>query len=131
MKSTYDITSALYKALNVPSITDIIDGEIFRGDLPADRQKQDIQVAVLVNENKYLQTGYVNVNFYCKHIAEGKPNLLKLNEVNTALMAILDNKSIESIRFDVENQSGPLLDKEPGRDGIYFSNLKIKFNNIN
>lgn len=128
MKSTYDITSALYKAINVPSITDIIDGEIFRGDIPAKRQKQDIQVAVLVNENKYLQTGYVNVNFYCPHIAEGKPNLIKLNEVNTALMAILDNKGIESIRFDVENQSGPLLDREPGRDGIYFSNLKIKFN---
>lgn len=128
MKSTYDITKALYIALNVPSITDLIDGEIFRGDIPANRQKQDIEIGVLVNENKYLQTGYVNVNFYCPQISEGKPNLIKLDEVNSALMAILDNKLIGGIRFDVENQSGPILDKEPGRDGIYFSNLKIKFN---
>lgn len=128
MKSTFDITKALYIALNVPSITDLIDGEIFRGDIPANRQKQDIEITVLVNENKYLQTGYVNVNFYCPHISEGKPNLIKMNEVNSALMAILDNKLIGGIRFDVENQSGPMADKEPGRDGIYFSNLKIKFN---
>lgn len=128
MKSSFEIISAMYAALNVSSITDIIDGSIFKGDIPAGRQLQDIQIAVLVNENTYLQTGFMNVNFYCKQIAEGKPNLIKLDEVNSALMAIIDNKLIGGIRFDVVNQSGPLDDKEPGRDGIYYSNLKIKFN---
>lgn len=128
MKSSFDILVELYKALNVSSITDIIDGEVFKADIPANRQSQDIQIAVLTNENTYLQTGFVNVNFYCKHKKEGHPDFIKMNEVNSVLMGILDNKLIGGIRFDVINQSGPHIDEEPGRDGIYFTNLKIRFN---
>lgn len=130
MKSSFDILDALYQALNVSAITNIIDGSVFKGGIPAKDQKQSVEIAVLDNKNTYLQTGYVNVNFYCVQKKEGEPDHEKMQTVNTALMLILDNKLIGGIYFDVENQSGPHKDKESGRDGIYFTNLKIKFNTL-
>lgn len=131
MKSSFDILTAIYKALNVTSITSLIDGEIYKGFVPAKSQLQDVEINTLVNLNKYLQSGYINVNFYCMQLIEGVPNDTKLNQVNNALMAIIDNKVIDDIHFDVESQSGALKDREVGRDGLYFTNLKVKFNTLN
>jgi len=130
MKSSFKIEDILYKALNVPAITDLISGEVLKGDVPASSQKDDIVIAVLTNGNEYVQSGFVNVNFFARQIAEGKPDGLKLGAVTTALFGALDNKQIEEVLFDVESQTGAHKDNEPGRDGFYFTNLKIKFNTL-
>lgn len=130
MKSSFEIQNILYRLLNVASITNAIDGEIHKGHVPAGSQKQDVEINVLANENKYLQTGFINVNFYCKQIQENAANFKKLDEVNLLLMGLIDGKQAENVNLQVEQQTGPHKDKEPGRDGMYYTNLKIKFNTL-
>jgi len=130
VKLSFNIESIIYKALNVAAVTDFISGDIYKGITPAKSQLQDIEIKVLTNNNKYLQNGYVNINFYCQQIREGIPDNKKLSEVTTILMNLIDKKNIQGILFDVESQTGAIKDQEPGRDGIFFTNLKVKFNTI-
>lgn len=130
MKSSFKIESIIYKALNTTALTDFISGDIYKGQVPAKSQLQDVEVKVLANNNKYLQNGFVNINFYCQQIKEGIPDNLKLSEINDILIGLIDNKNIEGILFEVESQAGAIKDNEPGRDGIFFTNLKVKFNTL-
>ena len=130
MKSSFNIESIIYKALNIAAVTDFISGSIYKGTAPAKSQLQDVEIKVLVNNNKYLQNGFVNINFYCQQIKEGIPNNKKLSEVNDILMTLIDNRLIQGVLLDVESQTGAIKDQEPGRDGIFFTNLKVKFNTL-
>lgn len=124
--STYEIERRFYTLINVTSITSLIDGEIFQGEKPIDREKQDITVNVLVNTNsRRVKNGIININAYCKASQNGMKNSLKMKQIVEAITNLLDNEKGQNMYFFVENQNDF---RDSVNSKMYYSNIRVRFN---
>lgn len=125
MKYSLEIVDDLYQLINVPAVKSLITGKIYQGDPTDKSQKDDISIRCLVNKPTYLQTGYINLNIYTRELESGRPNLAKFSEIVKAIVTIVEDARHGNSSFQIEDDKGFFKDKE--KDGMYFYNLKLKF----
>jgi hypothetical protein len=134
MKTSLDQDTEIYKLLNVPAITSVITGGIYKGRRPADSELEDIVINTITTGDGTRQFGVSNVNIYVKDIQAtiaGKQQFL----MNTARLITLTNLA------------KPLLEETDGDDfalwiestrpaaepeiNQHFINIRIEFQFIN
>lgn len=131
MQLSLSIQEALYAILNVAAITDEIP-KIFIGNPPLDYQAECISNNVLNNPNKYVQSGYCNVNVHVPMVSTGRYNLARFKQIVPIIVSILDESHIRTtdgtFYFQVDDDKGIFTDVD--RDGMSYYNLKLTFQSI-
>lgn len=129
MRSSFEAVGIVYGILNSQSITDLIDGNIYRERRKlyseGEKRLQDIVILPLVNQNTYIQNGYLNVNIYSRDLGNGTPDSVKLKAITDAATAALEAYSGESggyFELEVENQN--TYQEERGESYV---NLRVQF----
>ena len=129
MNSSLDVLSALYQVVNIPSVTDTITGAVYIGEAPhAKKNKQNIELNVLDNKNRYLQNGYCNVNISLIETQSGRPDLGKFKEVVNVLKDLLQDAQHDNYWFQIEDDKGVFKDQD--RDSVYLYNFKLTFQTL-
>lgn len=129
MKLTLDISSALFKVVNVPEITNLISGKVYIGDSEDTSQEENITIKVLNNPNLYLQSGFLNLNFYTNQVNSGRPDNSKFNQVIPLLVELIEDANMDNVHFQIDDDKGVFKDND--KDGLYFYNLRIEFQTFN
>ncbi|WP_313374331.1 hypothetical protein [Chishuiella sp.] len=95
MYDIFDATEMLFKALNVPEVTNAISGELCNGGRPLNSQKEDIVVNTITITTIYKpQLATSNINIHVKDIEVGKPNIKRLKDISRIV-----RKAFESNQF--------------------------------
>lgn len=124
MKLGNEILTNAYKLLKVSALTNVISGNVYKGNVNPKSNKEDVEINLLTNSNKYVQNGYVNVNVYVPNI-QNRTNIKRIDLITEIIVSLIDNKKTENNAFQIENQSGYIQDET--RDMMSFVNLKINF----
>lgn len=126
MKSALFTEALFYKLLQVPAITELIDGKIFKGTRPAGRKNEDIVLGCLThNCSRGLCSGLFNVNIYCPSLGAGAPNYKMLEAILDKAAPILEKGVIEGMYYKTENISSVFTDKE--NPLINYINLRMSY----
>tara|TARA_B110001452_G_scaffold28410_1_gene22312 strand:- start:1899 stop:2285 length:387 start_codon:yes stop_codon:yes gene_type:complete len=128
VKSSFDILSALYQILNVPTVNDKLSGKIYIGDTPDTNQKDDITIKTLNNPNRYLQNGFINLNIHVKEISSGRADLAKFKQIINTVIPLVDNVMHQGYSFQLDDDKGVFKDQD--KDSMYLYNLKLKFQTL-
>ena len=124
MKTSIDILSALYQTVNIPLITDLIDGKVYHYSVPDGDLKENISINILNNPNNYLQVGFGNVNVHIREIRSGVPNVAKFKTIIPKLIDTLKDTSNGNYFFQIDDDKGIFKDDN---DSMYYYNLKVKY----
>jgi len=131
MIADFEILGKFYELLNVSSITDIIDGEIWKIVKPVGREFEDIVINTLTNENSnngHLNTGVVNINSFTFETAGHTPDTLRMQTINNVIIAALNMQFGEG---NFERLNFRIISQKTFRDNdnplMFFSNLKISY----
>ena len=128
MKSSLTISSALYQALNVSAVTNVITGKVYVGDIPDGNQLENISINTLSNPNDYVQEGYLNLNIYVLGTKSGRPNLSRFKEILDVVLPLVENNSKNDVYFQIDDDKGIFKDQDA--DSMYFYNLKLIFQTL-
>ena len=131
MRDTFDIETILYKALNVPTITNVISGKVYKNSRPLNSDKVDVVVGSLPINAEQIQRTVANVNVHVPNlklsiagVQDGtQPDTATLKAVTSLVIGALTDKVFEDYYFDVQQQ---VLFKDETTDEHY-SNIRINF----
>ncbi len=131
MQLSFNILEALYLLINVPTVTNEIP-ELYIGNPSKTAQGEFISVNMLTNPNKYVQSGYCNVNIHTTQLAGGRHNLSRFKQVVPLISELLEDSTIthnnQSYHFQVDDDKGVFNDED--RDGMSYYNLRLTFQTI-
>lgn len=126
MKTSFDINNILYPIINVSSVTNTIDGRVYRNKKPLNSELQDIVVIPLSNYNgdEIIQEATFMVNCYCKNFNNGTPDISKLKTITGAVIAVIEayNATSNYYIFDITNQT---VMQDTDQINLSFVNLRI------
>lgn len=129
MQSSFNILTALYKLIDVAEINSILQGKIYIGEAPLTEQSESICLNLLNNPNKYLQTGFCNLNTYIPKLQSGRDNLGRFQELIDIIIPIVEDSEINTTKgtffFQIDDDKGVFDDKD--RDGMSYYNLRLEF----
>lgn len=128
MKSSFNILSSVFQAINISSVTDVITGKVYIGDVPDGDQLENISIKTLNNPNKYVQEGYINVNIHLLGTKSGRPNLKRFEEILNVVFPLVENNSNNDVYFQIDDDKGIFKDQDA--DSMYFYNLKLIFQTL-
>ena len=127
MITTIDINDILYPIINVATVTDTIDGGVYRNKKPLNSELQDVIILPLSNYvgEEVMNEATFMVNCFCKNFTNGTPDITKLRAVVNAVVAVIEayNASNNYYVFDITNQI--LLQDN---DQISMSYINIRLN---
>jgi len=125
MKTVHDIVDVLYAIINVASVTDLLDGEVYRFKKPLNNQLRDITIRPLVNnQNVDTQSIVVNVNIFAKDLESGIADEANLKPMTEAVVVVLEAYNSGAVFFKVKINSQLLLDDN--EDPLMsYSNLRL------
>lgn len=91
--------------------------------------KEYIEMWMLANNGRaYVQEGYINLNLFIESLADGRPNLSRIDTLTDSIHLALKSEVTEFVRFQIEQESGVIPDKL--QDKMFFINFKINFQTI-
>lgn len=128
MKSSLDILSALYQHINVEPLRSSLTGKVYIGEVPSKSQLEDISIKTLNNTNRYLQTGFINLNTYVYQEKSGRENLERFKELIDMIIPMVKDVAIDGYYFQIDDDKGIFKDQD--RDGMYFYNLRLEFQTL-
>lgn len=92
MYDIFDATEMLFKALNIPEITNAISGELCNGGRPLNSQKEDIVVnTITITTITKPQLATSNINIHVKDIEVGKPNTKRLKDISRIVRKVFES----------------------------------------
>jgi len=130
-----DILSRFFKLINVSSVLDEIDGQVWIGEKPIDREFEDIVINMLTSKQEFnseLMIGIININCFSRMNVQ--------NMRDSARLIALTGFVISALNFAFgEGSDGPLSyrieSQKTFRDNdnprMYYSNLKLNFSHKN
>lgn len=132
MKTTFDIIDTLIPIIDVASVTDTIDGGIYRGKKPINSELMDIVLLPLPIRGGHpndtdIQDGTAIINIYCKnHEDTGQPDTAKLRATTEAIISVIEDYTQSSTyyRFDIENQT---VMNDTVQLNMSFSHIRVKY----
>lgn len=131
MQLSFSILEALYLLIKVPAVTSEIP-EIYIGNPSKTAQGEFISVNLLTNPNKYVQSGYANVNVHVTKLAGDRHNLSRFKQVVPILSELLEDSTInhegQNYHFQIDDDKGVYNDED--RDGMSYYNLRLTFQTI-
>lgn len=128
MKTTIDITDILYKLADVSSVKSLINGSIYKDQLPDNSQNQDIVCSSTTIDGEMIQEGVGYINIHCP----GKmPDHIKFKAITSEILSLSKN-SFKTNEYSLRatNVLGPL--KQEKEDKWYMSiryRIRMYFNN--
>ncbi len=123
MKSTLEISSALYDLVNTNEIKKMISGSVYLDSIPDGDQKENIVVNVLTNSNNYLQVGFANVNIYIQQVKSGRPNIKRFREIVNKIIPLIEDAKINGCYFQIDSDNG--ITKSDRYDNAFYYNFKL------
>lgn len=135
MITTFDQVDIIFQRLIGSGLPGMISGGIYKQRRPAGSKKEDIVINSLPVANGQLQTGIVNVNIHVPNLVvkvngvqdSSQPDLVKLNDLTVAVIAVLSDVWSENYRYDVQQQM--VIEDEEAQD--HYSNIRIEFFSYN
>ncbi|GGF00131.1 hypothetical protein SAMN05443634_105158 [Chishuiella changwenlii] len=92
MYDIFDATEMLYKALDIPEVTNAISGELCNGGRPLNSQKEDIVVNTITITTSFKpQLATSNINIHVKDIEVGNPNTKRLKEISRIVRKVFES----------------------------------------
>lgn len=93
MYDIFDATEMLFKALNVPEVTNAISGELCNGGRPLNSQKEDIVVnTITITTITKPQLATSNINIHVKDtITDGKPDTKRLKAITRIVRKVFES----------------------------------------
>ena len=134
MKDCFDAVADVRSLLELPELTDHISGKIWQFQRPANSDKIDIVIGLLVLSNEQFQDGVVNIRIHAPNIsvtANGQvssmPDLSIFNKLEKIILPMVDTQYKHSFSTYVI---------EPGKvmqntDGRWFMLIQINYNSYN
>jgi len=107
MKTSFNIADKLYDIINKSSITNLIDGNIYKNKKQLNSELKDIVIRVPVNNDDPVQSGVAFINIHCKNWFNGLPNISVLEPITDAIIDLLENynQSSEYFALDIISQT--------------------------
>lgn len=131
MITDIEILGLFYKILNVPAITSIINGEIWKIAKPVGRELEDIVINMLTNSqatSMRFNNGIININSFTIETQTHEPDSLRLKQINDLIISELNFENGKSIEGQLDFR---LISQKTFRDNdnnlMYYSNLKIEY----
>lgn len=123
MKLSSFVVDQIYQLLSSVSVKKYKDCK-----KTTDNPDQYIVVNSLPVNGGRVQRCFMNVNCHVKDIAEGVPNRAKLDEMATAILALIEKKTTSTLLIDVDRQE--LIREE--QLGEHYMNLRfsVRIRNI-
>ena len=93
MKTHRDVSNILYPIINVASVTDLMDGEVYPDKKPVNSELQDVEFKMMplkMDSDRDVQNATVHILIYCKNFKNGLPNGTKLDEITKAIIAVIE-----------------------------------------
>jgi len=95
--------------LNVPDVTNVISGSIYKQKRPIDSSAEDVVIGCLPTVNSQIQRAVANVNIHVSNLGisgdNSQPNFARLRELTTLVISKLSDQYKDSFWFDVEQQN--------------------------
>ena len=126
MITQLDIFDKFFEILNVTSLTNIIDGGIYKLKKPQNSELQDIVINSLPLKSDHfvgIQNGTININCYCKNI-NGQPDTLTLKAISDQVLLLLEAypQGTRFLNYDIEDMQ---TFQELQQNSMSFFNFKI------
>lgn len=128
MISTTRIATIFYQNLINKDVHTLISGKIYKHFSDFNNDLENLEINVINNKNRYIQTGFLNLNLYIKSGANNMPNNDRFDELNALLEPLLRESTYGNVRFQIDSQSGVLIDET--HDKLHFINYKFNFQTI-
>lgn len=126
MKSSLYVEELFYRLLSQGGVTDVIEGNLFKGSLPPGRDCQDIVLGCLTHRLvRKVHSGLLNINLYCPDIALGVPDYQRIELVLDKVVSLLKEGSREGLYYTIENISSSLKDQE--RPALSYVNIRLSY----
>jgi hypothetical protein len=142
MKNGLEMIDDAYQVLNVPDITSIITGNLYKLTRPKNSVLEDIVINGLPITNTQLQQGTFNVNIHVPNLTDVKigdvydetqPDIVRLNAISKIIVEKLADVVGNDYRFSAQNSGYPIRDT----DLTWYMNIRVdyyaaqmNFNNI-
>lgn len=133
MKNGFDVVVDVESLLNVPELTNTIDGKIWRQIRPSGSKKTDLVIGYLFGDNEQIQTAIVNIRIHVPSLSikvDGVkteyPNQDELNRLAKLVEKLVDYKSGLTFWTDV-SEPGELF---TNTDGTYFSRVQVEYHSF-
>ena len=131
MQSSFNILSAAYRLVNVPAVTVEVP-KLFIGDPPRTSQEESINLNLLTNPNRYLQSGYVNLNVFAPKLQSGRDNIARLEQLINIIIPLVEDTEITTengtFHFQIDDDKGIFDAKD--MDGMSYYNLRLTFQTL-
>ena len=130
-KEVFDLLDTVIPILKVASVTDTIDGKIWRIKRPQNRQIRDIVVVPLVMSDGHVNDidvhdGFFFINIYAPKLSEGMHDEPHLKATTDAVVAVIKAYSSGSTYFHIEIVNKTIFDDQDSKDMSYMS-IRLKY----
>ena len=126
MITTIDINDILYPIINVATVTDTIDGGVYRNKKPLNSELQDIVILPLSNYvgEEIMNEANFMVNCFCKNFTNRTPDITKLRAVVNAVVAVIEayNNVSNYYVFEITNQ---ILLQDTDQISMSYINIRL------
>lgn len=126
--SGIDISIFLFELLNVPEVTNLLDGGIFRFNRPLNSGKRDIVISIPEYNAGQFNTGYIDVNVHVPNLKlsndQTNPDLRSMEVIVDAVLPRL--RSVEGFELDVRIPGIPIRDTHDS----WYCNIRVGFAGI-
>lgn len=132
MKTGNDSVNDVYSLLNLPALTSVITGNIYKYHKPLNSKKINVVINSLTLSNAPLQSGIVNVNIHAPNLPASEidgvsdsnfPNSTLLNDLAKIAIHLLDTQWRETFHTDVDTSPNMLQDN----DGTWYINIRVNY----
>ncbi|WP_262246958.1 hypothetical protein [Parapedobacter soli] len=122
MRTTLDTTAILYGLVNVSGVTTLINGAVYKDEMPANSTNQNIVCVSTTVDNEGFQTGIGYVNIHDPGIM---PNHVWFKSVTDVVAGIIKAHYVRNdYHLLITNIAGPM--KREGTQG-YFMSIRVQF----
>lgn len=126
MKDVFDMVTDVRSLINIPAITNLIDGKVYPSIRPDGSVKSDIVVNGLNITNTQDQIGSGNINVFVPKISSGGVlvnDQARIMSICKAISSYVNDQYRASFRLKVMGASS----LERDTDGSYFGNIRYKY----
>ena len=129
MKTDFEVIDLVYTIINDSTVTDLIDGSIWKSKKPLGRKVKDIVINLSSNvlqDDQLIQIAYFNINTYCEKNKGGTFKKATLQPIITAILVLLAayNQTGNTYFFLEVTNPGSVFNDEIDKT-MSFANIRV------
>lgn len=132
MKTGLDMVNDAFGILNVPDITTVITGNLYKLARPKNSKVEDIVINALPLTAEQLQKGVFNVNIHVPNLKnvviggvtdETQPDVTRLGQIGKIVVEKLRDVVGNDFHFNADNSGYPIKDE----DDTWYLNVRVSY----